>query len=69
MNIERIRKKVTNGFRPFRICLTDGRKIPVPHPEFIAVGRNIVIVVDKNDDSVTIDPLHIMALEEKFVRG
>lgn len=69
MNIERIRKKVTNGFKPFRICLTDGRKISVPHPEFIAVGRSIVIVVDKNDDAITIDPLHIMALEEKFAKS
>ena len=47
MNIQRIRQMVTNGFKPFTIRLSDGRKFPVPHPEFVAVGKNVVLVIGK----------------------
>ena len=48
--------------------LTDGRSFPVPHPEFIAVGRHAVVVVDKEGDPVYIDPLHIVFLDDKPAR-
>jgi hypothetical protein len=64
MNIERIRERLTNGFRPFTLCLSDGTKIPVPHPEFVAIGKNVVLAVGPNDRAYTLDPLHIVALEE-----
>jgi hypothetical protein len=64
MNIQRIREMVTNGFRPFVIHLSDGRKFPVPHPEFVAVGKNVVVVIGKNDRVNTLDPIHITSLEE-----
>lgn len=63
MNIQQIRDRVTNGFNPFVIHLSDGRKFPVPHPEFVAVGRNVVVVIGKNDRVNMIDPLHIRSLE------
>jgi hypothetical protein len=66
VNIERIREKVTNGFRPFVICLSDGRKFSVPHPEFVAVGRGVVVVISKGDRVNTLDPLHITSIEEKL---
>ena len=66
MNIERIRKMVTNGFRPFTLYLSDGRKFSVPHPEFVAVGKRVVVVIGKNDHVNTVDPLHIVSLEEKL---
>ncbi len=49
MNIQRIRERVTKGFKPFVIHLADGRKFAVPHPEFIAVGKNVIVVIEKND--------------------
>jgi hypothetical protein len=65
MNTEKIKKLISNGFRPFAIRLSDGRKFNVPHPEFVAVGRNVVVVIDSHDVSHTIDALHIVSVEEK----
>jgi hypothetical protein len=66
MNIERIRKLVTTGFKPFTIYLSDGRKFAIPHPEFIAVGKRVVVVIGKNEQVNTVDPLHIVSLEGKL---
>jgi len=65
MNITRIKKLVTGGFKPFILHLSDGRKFSVPHPEFVAVGKSVVVVIDKDDQVNTIDPLHIVSLAEK----
>ena len=67
MNIQRIREMVTNGFKPFTICVSNGRKFPVPHPEFVAVGKNMVVVIGKNDRVNTLDPIHITSIEEKLM--
>jgi hypothetical protein len=64
VNIERIRKKVTGGFRPFVIRTSDGREYSVPHPEFILLAPHSIAVVDEDGDIVTIDSLHITALKE-----
>jgi hypothetical protein len=63
MNIEKIRKYVTGGFRPFSIRTSDGRKFPVPHPEFIALGKSDVVVVDKRGDIHILETLHIASLK------
>ena len=68
MNIQRIRELVTNGFKPFTICVSDGRKFPVPHPEFVAVGKNVVVVIGKGDRVNALDPLHITSIEEKLAQ-
>lgn len=69
MNIERIKERlVGGGFRPFRLCLSDGTKVAVPHPEFVATGKNVVVVVGQNDRTYTLDPLHIVAIEEVRAR-
>ena len=64
MSIERLRERLSNGLRPFKVCLSDGTKIPVPHPEFVAMSKRVVVVVGQNDHVYTIDPRHIVALEE-----
>lgn len=65
MMIERIRERIAGGgFKPFRMLLSDGTKIPVPHPEFVALGRNVVLAVGENDRAFTLDPTHIVALED-----
>ncbi|MEO7297410.1 MAG: hypothetical protein ABI042_02395 [Verrucomicrobiota bacterium] len=66
MNIQRIREMVTNGFKPFTIHVSDGRKFPVPHPEFVAVGKKVVVVIGKGDRVNTLDPLRITSIEEKL---
>lgn len=64
MDIEKIREKLSNGFQKFTICLSDGRRLIVPHPDFIAVSRKVVVVIDKSERVHTISPLHIVSLEE-----
>lgn len=65
MNLNLLIKRLRGGFRPFELRLTDGRSFPIPHPEFIAVGRHAVVVVDKDGDPVYIDPIHIVSVDEK----
>jgi hypothetical protein len=64
MDIEKIRKKLNNGFRKFTLCLSNGRRLTVPHPDFIAVSRKVVVVIDKSERVHTISPLHIVSIEE-----
>ena len=61
---EQIRRRLSNRFRPFKLGLSDGRTIPVEHPEFIAVGRGIVVVVGPGDTVNTVDTLHVVSIEE-----
>jgi hypothetical protein len=64
MNVEQIRKRLHEEFTPFILRLSDGRQVSVPHPDYIAVGRHVVIVLDDEDFSVKIDPLHIVSLDD-----
>jgi len=64
MNTERICQKLTQGFRPFAIETSGGKRYPIPHPEFIMVGKSVVAVLGKDDSVTTIDALHIVALED-----
>jgi len=66
MNVDRIRKFVTGGFKPFCIRTSDGQRYEVPHPEFVAIGKGVVVVIGKDDRVNTLDPLHITAVEEGF---
>jgi len=68
MNLNLLIKRLRGGFRPFVLRLMDGRSFPVPHPEFIVVGRHAVVVVDRDGDPVYIDPLHIVSVDEKSAR-
>ena len=68
MNVHRIKDRLSNGFKPFAIYTSDGRKFDVPHPEFIAVGQGVVVIIDKRDRVHTIDALHITALEEQTTK-
>jgi hypothetical protein len=49
-------------FRPFEICLADGRRLPIPHPDFVAVGKRRIIVIQPDDSSLMIEPLLIGSL-------
>ena len=64
MNTEKIRERIRNGFRPFANELSNGKRYLVPHPEFIIVGKTVVVVMSQNETVTTIDPLHIAALQD-----
>jgi hypothetical protein len=64
MNTEQIRKRMQGGFKPFVLHLSDGRKFKIAHPEFILLGRQVVAVLDPDDLVETLDPLHIVSVED-----
>lgn len=64
MNLDKVRKKVSGGFRPFIILTSDGRGYDVPHPEFILFGKSAIAVTDEDGDIAVLDPLHIVALKD-----
>jgi len=69
MNIAEIRQRITGGFRPFVIRTSDGREFKVPHPEFMAIGKYAIAVVDRDGHINTIAPLHIASIKDLAIRG
>ena len=64
MNLDRIRDRLGNGFKPLVIELSSGRRVPVPHPDFIMLGKNFVVVMSEDDSVRTIDALHIASIAD-----
>jgi hypothetical protein len=64
VNLQRVKERLQNGFRPFELQLSNGRKVPVPHPEFIIVGQGTVVVMGESDAVSIIDALHIVSLDD-----
>ena len=64
MDLNSIRNALReHPFRPFQLCLADGRRIPVKHPEFVAMNQRIVIVTDEESATKILEPLLIVSLE------
>ena len=64
MNVNLIREALhREPFEPFIFRLADGRALPVPHPDFVALGRSRVSVVAEDDSSSTIEPLMIVSID------
>ena len=62
--IDQIKKRLENGFVPFALRLSDGRRFEVPHRNFIAVSPRTVVVIDHDQLAVTISPIHIVSIDE-----
>jgi len=65
MNVEEIRKLTSNGFQPFTLNLSDGRSFEVPHPDFVALSRHVVVVIGDDGLASLIDPIHIVSAKQK----
>lgn len=64
MNVNLIREALhREPFEPFIFRLADGRALPVPHPDFVAVGQTRVVVVAEDDSSAMIEPLLIVSID------
>jgi hypothetical protein len=65
MHIDEIRVALgRQPFQPFVMRLADGRSVQVPHPETVALGRRVAIVVNPVDDSSTfLEPLLIVSID------
>lgn len=64
MNVEHIRARLRDTFRPFAVVTSSGNKYGVPHPDFIFVTDRTVIVADEQGYTTSLDPLHIVGLED-----
>ena len=50
-------------FEPFTIRLVDGRSLPVPHPDFVALTPRRVIVGAEDDSWAVVEPLLAVSLD------
>ena len=64
MNVELIRGRLGEGFSPFSVVTSSGHRYPVPHPDFIFLTQRTVIVADRRGYTVSLDPLHVVGLED-----
>jgi len=64
MNIERIKERLANGFRPFQLHLSNDRRVPVLQPDYVAIGKGTIVVMDDRDSVSIIDALHIVSLDD-----
>ncbi len=64
MNVEGIREALhKDPFEPFVVRLADGRSLPVPHPDFVAVHPRRVIVISEDGSWSVVEPLLIVSLD------
>ena len=64
MIIEQIKSRLENGFHPFTLELSSGKKIRVPHRDYIAIHPKLIVVIDQKGISHTISPLHVVSIDE-----
>ncbi len=64
MNLNRIRERLANGFKPFVIELSSGKRLRVPHEDFIMIGTSVVVVMGEDDSVTTADGLHIVSIDD-----
>ncbi len=65
MDTNTIREAVLRRpFKPFTLRMNDGRKFHIPHPEYTAVSRRVVLVVDAQSEAgVYLEPILISSLQ------
>jgi len=61
---EQIKKRLENGFAPFALRLSDGRRFVVPHRDVIAVSPKVVVVIGEDELAVSISPIHIVSVDD-----
>lgn len=61
MSRELIRQQLV-GQGPFLIRTSDGQEFPVPHPEFVLIGRHNLVIENAKGLLDIIDPLHVVSI-------
>ncbi len=65
MNTQLIRERLDRDTRPCVLRLSDGTRVPVAHPDFVALSPGQIVVIDPKTEGLTrLDPLHVVAIEE-----
>jgi hypothetical protein len=64
MNVDAIREATRRQpFVPFTLRMNDGREFHIPHPDYIALSRRSVYIVDPDTDAGTfLEPVLIASL-------
>ena len=68
MNVDRIRLlSEAEPFHPFSICLSDGQRLPVEHPEFLAISptRDALVVFKPDGNFVIVETDQITSLQTR----
>jgi hypothetical protein len=64
MDMARVREALhKQPFEPFAIRLADGRSLPAPHPDFVALTPQRVIVGAQDDSWAVVEPFLIVSLD------
>ena len=70
MEIDGIRQALhKQPFEPFQIRLADGRSLAVPHPDFVAVAPQRIVVVAEDGSWTVIEPLLVVSLDYAGARA
>lgn len=71
MHVDLVREALLKQpFQPFTLRLVDGRALPVPHREFVAVSNRRVVVIDPQDEGMSVvEPLLILSIEYTGMAG
>ena len=70
MDIDGIRLALhKQPFEPFTIRLADGRGLPVPHSDFVAVASRRVIVLAEDGSWSVVEPLMVVSLDYNGARS
>ena len=64
MNSQLIRERWHRDTKPFVFRLSDGTRVPVAHPDFMAMAPGQIFVLSKIGRVTYIDPLHVLAMED-----
>jgi hypothetical protein len=64
MNSKLISQRINSDPNPFVFRLSDGTRVAVSHPDYVAVSPGQVLVIGPDEAVTKIDPLHIVAIEE-----
>ncbi len=68
MNVDKIRVfSHAEPFHPFTTCLYDGQRLPIEHPEFVAISptRDTLLVYKPDGNFLIVQTDQIMALQSR----
>ena len=67
--IEDIKERLANGFKPFAIQLSDGRRFVIPQRDFIAFTTKKIALFDEKGVSHVISTLHVVSIDDSVDQG
>jgi hypothetical protein len=69
MIIEDLKERLANGFKPFAIQLSDGRRFVIPQCDFIAFTPKKIALFDEKGVSHVINTLHVVSIDDSVEQG